>query len=64
MLFISPYYVTKTPSNESAVYWSRDRRKSRDQYTALPLAEVLVTQYGQYGLYVIILSSISIRNAK
>ena len=31
---------------ESAVY----RRKSRDQYTALSLAEVLVTLYGLYGL--------------
>ena len=24
ILFISPYYVTRTLTNESAVYWSRD----------------------------------------
>ena len=24
MLFISPYNVTRTPTNGSAVYWSRD----------------------------------------
>ena len=24
MLDIRPYHVTRTPSNESAVYWSRD----------------------------------------
>ena len=36
----SPYYVTKTSTNSSAVSLSR---VSRDQYTALLLAEVLVT---------------------
>ena len=34
------YYVTKTSTNSSAVSLSRD---TRDQYTALLLAEVLVT---------------------
>ena len=34
-------------------------RNLRDQYTALPLAEVLVTKYGVNGLYVIILSIFS-----
>ena len=34
------YYVTKTSANSSAVYWSR---VSRDNDTALLLAEVLVT---------------------
>ena len=36
----SPFYVTKTSANGSAVYWSRD---TRDNDTALLLAEVLVT---------------------
>ena len=34
MLFISPYYVTRTPTNGSAVKWSRVSYVSRDQYTA------------------------------
>jgi len=38
----SPYYVTITSANDSAVsLWYR--RKSCDQYTALPLPEVIVT---------------------
>ena len=36
------------------------RRKLRDQYTALSLAEVI----RQYGLYVLILSIISNKNSK
>ena len=40
------------------------QRKSRDQDTALPLAEVMVTEYRLYGLNVIILSMIFIKNAK
>jgi len=35
----------------------------RNQYTALPLTEVLVTWYGLYGLNVLILLIISIQNA-
>ena len=38
----SPYYVTKTLANGSAVYWSR---VSRDNNTAMLLAEVIVTSY-------------------
>ena len=55
----SPYYVTITSANDK---WCR--RKSRDQYTALSFAEVLVTLYGLYELNVIILSITSIKNAK
>ena len=36
----SSYYVTRTSNNGKAVYWSRD---TRDNDTALLLAEVLVT---------------------
>ena len=36
------YYVTKTSANSSAVYWSRI---SRDNDTAMLLAEVIVTSY-------------------
>ena len=36
------YYVTKTSANSSAVYWSR---VSRDNDTAILLAEVIVTSY-------------------
>ena len=36
----SPYYVTKTSANGSALYWSRD---TCDNDTVLLLAEVLVT---------------------
>ena len=38
--------------------------ETRDNDTALPLVEVLVTLYGLYRLYVIILSIKSIKNAK
>ena len=40
------YYVTRTPANESAVYWSRDtdgNHVTSILQSALPLAEVLVT---------------------
>ena len=36
----SPYYITRTSTNGSAVYWSRD---TRDNDTELLLTEVLVT---------------------
>ena len=36
-------------ANGSAVYWSRD---TRDNHTALLLAEVLVTYYRLYRLYI------------
>ena len=36
------YYVTKTSANSCAVYWSR---VSRDNDTAMLLAEVIVTSY-------------------
>ena len=36
------YYVTKTSANSSAVYWSR---LSRNNDTAMLLAEVIVTSY-------------------
>ena len=39
---IVEYYVTKTSPNSSAVYWSR---VSRDNDTAMLLAEVIVTSY-------------------
>ena len=42
---------------KGGIGWSR--RKSRDNDTALSLAEVLVTQYGLYGQSVIILSILS-----
>ena len=35
----SPYYVTKTSANGSAIYWSAD---THDNNTALLLAEILV----------------------
>ena len=38
----SPYYVTRTSANSSAVYWSH---VSRDNDTAMLLAEVIVTSY-------------------
>ena len=41
MLDIRSYHVTRTPSNGSAVYWSRDT--DGDNNTALPLVGVLVT---------------------
>ena len=38
MITYSPYYVTRTPTNDTLVlYWSHDKD------TALPLAGVLVT---------------------
>ena len=36
----SPYYITRTSTNGSAVYWSRD---TRDNDTARLLVQVLVT---------------------
>ena len=49
---------------EEAEYLMREIKVSRDQYAALPLAEVVVTLYGLYGLDDIIFSIISIENAK
>ena len=42
MLFISPYNVSRTPTNDSAVHWSRDIDED-NQYTSQPLVGVLVT---------------------
>ena len=42
--FICAYYVTRTPTNGSAVYWSRDTDGDIcDNDTALPFVGVLVT---------------------
>jgi len=64
ILFISPYYATRTPANESAVYWSRDT--DRNHMTSILQCHWLKFWWRntEYGLYVVILSIIFIKNAK
>ena len=42
-IFISTYDVIRTPTNDSAVHWSRDIDED-NQYTSQPLGGVLVTK--------------------
>ena len=44
-IILNPYYVTRTPANESAVHGHVTQAETRDHYTALPLVEVLVCIY-------------------